>query len=307
MANIKARRALSDLYKRGVEVRFGRGPDGTPKSEIAPKGEGLFVEDDGKPTPLQPGWIQAWVQSPSPLQREMAMRDAQAARARSLVKAKRDEDSEEHLTIMAFLADMSDDSLVDYMIIQGQQDRRSEAMRDVLGDDEWKDMTALQDAMRQYEEDPRDEEELQEDEEFKALMEIDKRFGEQVAKREREILDAERAAMEMRSREDIERKALEKRADLVGTQAFMYEYERQMLFYSVRDFEDNGVLFFESARELAEADDHVRETFQEAMIPFISDASEAKNLQGVVSGSESSEPPSEPATSAASTPETVNA
>lgn len=305
--NIKARRMLSDLYKSGVEVRFGRGPDGRPESKIAPKGEGYFVDDDGKPIPPAPGQIQVWVQSPSPLQREMAMRDAQAARARALVKAKRDENSEEHLTIMAFLADMSDDTLVDYLITQGQQDRRAEAQREVMSDDEWKDMTALQDAMRQYEEDPRSDEELKDDEEYQALMELDKRFGEQVHEKERVILDAERQSLEMRDRSDLERKALERRADIVGTQAFMFEYEKQMLFYSVRDFEDNGILFFESARELAEADDHVRETFQDAMVPFISDASEAKNLQGAESGSDSSGPPNAPETSEASTPEVVNA
>lgn len=307
MANIKARRLLSDLYKRGVEVRFGRDPDGKPRGSIAPKGEGLFVDDEGRPIPLKAGEIQMWVQSPSPLHREMAMRDAQAARARALVRAKRDENSEEHLTIMAFLADMSDDTLVDYMLVQRQQDRRHEAMREVLAEDEWKDMTSYQDAMRQYEEDDRPQEELDKDPEYTALMELDVKFGDQVRARETELLEAERQALSMRSRGDIEKKALEKRAELVGTQAFMAEYEKQMLFYSVRDFEDNGVLFFESARELAEAADEIRTTIQDAMVPFISDVSEAKNSPGAASGSTSSEPPSEPEISAASTPEVANA
>lgn len=307
MANIKARRALSDLYKRGVEVRFGRGPDGQPQGSIAPKGEGYFVDDDGKPIPIGPDEIQMWIQAPSPLQREMAMRDAQASRARALIKAKRDENSEEHLTIMAFLADMSDDSLVDYVLIQGQSDRRAEGMREVLAGDEWADMTAYQDAMRQFEEDGRPEEELEKDPEYTALMELDFKFGEQVAKRETELIESERQALSMRSRADIEKKALEKRAEIVGTQAFMAEYERQMLFYSVRDFDDNGVLFFESARELAEAVDEIRTTIQSAMVPFISDATEAKNLPGAASGSTSSEPPSEPEISAASTPATATA
>jgi len=307
MTNIKARRLLSDLYRRGVEVRFGRGPDGKPHGSVAPKGDGYFVDDEDKPIPPEPGEIQMWIQSPSPLQREMAMRDAQAARARALVRAKRDENSEEHLTIMAFLADMSDETLIDYVLIQGQSERQSTAIREVLGEDEWKEMTSYQDALRQFEEDERSLEELEQDPEHQALMELDLKFGDQVGKRERELEDAERAVLQLRLRGDVERKALEKRAELVGTQAFMAEYERQMLFYSVRDFEDNGALFFESARQLAEADDQIRTTIQDAMVPFISDATEAKNSQGVASGSDSSEPPNAPETSAASTPEAANA
>lgn len=302
MANIKARRRLSDLYKRGVEVRFDGGP-----GRIAPKGEGPFVDDDGKPIPLKPGEVQMWVQSPSPLQREMAMRDGQASRARALIRAKRDENSEEHLTIMAFLAEMTDETLIDYVLVQNQRERRDEAMREVLAGDEWSEMSSYQDALRQFEEDERSEEELEDDPEYQALMELDAKFGEQVRIRESELVDAERQSLEMRPRGDVERKALEKRAEIVGTQAFMAEYERQMLFYSVRDFDDQGVLFYESARQLAEEPDVVRQTIQDAMVPFISDAAEAKNLQGVVSGSDSSELPNAPETSAPSTPEAATA
>ena len=85
----------------------------------------------------------------------------------------------------------------------------------------------------------------------------------------------------------------------------MAEYERQMLFYSIRDFDEPASLFFESAYEMAGQDEDVLRLFQAALAPFISDSAEAKNLQGVVSGSGSSEPPSEPETSEASTPETA--
>lgn len=304
--NIKARRLLSDLYKRGVEVRFGKGPEG-PYEKIAPGGEGAFKSDDGRPLPLAPGEVQIWVQAPSPLQREMAMRDAQAARAKALVAAKRDVESEEHLTIMAYLADLDDAGVIDYVMMQNARERRDQAMREVLAEDEWADMTAYQDALRQFESDDRSEEQLAEDPEYQAIMELDMRFGDQVSEREKELMAAERQSWEMRSRADVERKALEKRAEIVGTQAFMAEYERQMLFYSVRDFDDNAVLFFESARQLAEADDRILMIVQDAMLPFIGDVGEAKNSSGAESGSEQSEPPSAPETSEASTPETVSA
>jgi hypothetical protein len=308
MTNIKARRKLSDLYRRGVELRFGPGEDGLPTYVLPEKGEGYLVDEEGQRVPLpSEDWVQAWVQPPSPLHREMAMRDAQAARAKSLIRAKREKDSEEHLTIMAFLADMDDETLIDYLLVNSARERREAAMREVLAEDEWKDFPSYQDAIRQYEEDPRPQEEIDADPDYIALLELDTKFGDQVADRERQLLDAERDTLKMRPRENLERKALDSRAEIVGTQAFMYEYELQMTYYSVRDFDNNGVMFFESARELAEQDDDVRNALREAMSPFITDAAEAKNSLGAVSGSESSEPPSEPEITEASIPETASA
>jgi hypothetical protein len=294
VANIKARRKLSDLYKKGVEVRFGPNDAGKVEGNVGP-----FVDSEGKPVPATDEHVAMWVQPPSPLQREMALRDAQAARARALVRAKRNEDSEEHLTVMAFLADMSDDTLIEYVLVSDQDSRRNDATREILALKEWEDITSYQDAMRQFEE--MTPEELEDNAEYDALMELDSKFADQVSKREAELLDAAREVLQMRGRGAAEAKALEKRAELVGSQAFMREYERQMMFYSVRDVDDTGVLFFESARELAEQEDEVRELLAEALTPFISDGAEAKNSPGVASGSESSELPKKPETSEAST------
>src|SRR5205807_1752027 len=130
-----------------------------------------------------------FVRPASPLQRNQAMSDAQAARARALIRTKREQDSEEHLTSMAFIVEMSLATLIDYVLMTTQEDRRNEAIRDVLADDEWKDMTALQDAMRQFEEDETPED----DPEFAALLDKDKRYGEQVNERFVQITDAERS------------------------------------------------------------------------------------------------------------------
>jgi len=305
MVNIKARRRLSDLYKVGVEVRFGRDPDGKPIGKIADTGEGYFVDGDGKRPPLAEDEVAMWICPPSPLQRDMAQRDAQAARARALVKTKRDENSEEHLTTLAFLSDMSDETLVDYVLLSDTDTRRNDATREVLAEEEWGDLTALQDAMRQFEE--MEPEELLDNPEYDAIMELDTKFGDQVRKREEELQNAYRDVLKMAGRASTEKKAINKRADLVGSQAFMVEYEKQMLFYSIRDIDDQGSCFFESARECAEQPDDVRQLIQDALLPFVQDAGEAKNSLGVVSGSDSSEPPSEPETSEASTPEESNA
>jgi hypothetical protein len=294
--NIKARRKLSELFKEGVEVRFGSNDDGKPVGKIGP-----FTNSAGDRASCPDDEVAMFIRPPDPLQREMAMREGQAKRARALVKAKRDESSEEHLTIMAFLADMGDESLIDYVILGDTNDRRAEAEREILALDEWKDMTSYQDAMRQLADLEPDE--LEGNEEWEALIALDDRFGQQVTDRERELADAQRDVLRMLDRSEVERRALEKRSEMVGSQAFISEYERQMLYFSVRDVDNTDVLFFESATELASQPDVVRETISEALLPFISDGSEAKNSPGAAAGSDSSVPPRKPETSESSTPE----
>jgi hypothetical protein len=295
---LKARRKLADLYKTGVEVRFGPGPDGKPQGEIGP-----FEDSGGSPIPASDDQVCVWVQPPSPLQREQALRYAQASRSKALLAAKRDEESDEHLTVMAFLADMSDETLAEYVLVNGNEARRQEAMRDVLGRDEWKDITALTDAMAQFE----DDQTPPDDPEYKAVLERETQFSDQISDREHELMDGARDALMMLGRERIEKKALEQRSEIVGTQAFMQEYERQMMFYSVRDMDNQGSCFFESAKECADVPDEVRVKFKEALEPFLNDGAEAKNLPGAADGLEPSVQPSKPETSAASTPEDVSA
>jgi hypothetical protein len=285
--NLQARRKLSELYKKGVEVRFG--PDG---GRIGPFEEPA-AEDE----------VALYVAPPSPLQREQALRDAQAKRARALIATKREEESEEHLTSKAFLAEMSLPTLIDYVLIADQEERRAEAIRDVLARDEWKDISALQDALRQFDEDETDED----DPEYKAILERDEEYGRQVNERDLSLIEAARDALKLLSRDELERRALEKRSELVGSQAFMNEYERQMTYYSVREVGNDSLLFFESARDWADQDDLIQTTIKEALSMFINEGTEAKNSQGAVSGSDSSALPSEPVISEVSIPETANA
>lgn len=270
MASIKARRELNDLFAQGVEVRFGRNADGQPEGRIGP-----FLNSEGKFKPAEDGEIAMFVRPPSPLQREQAMRDGQARRARALINAKRNEDSEEHLTIMAFLADMSDETLIDYLLVQEQNDRYQEAMREVLSREEWANMTELQDALRQFED--MEDEELVGNEEYSALMELDEKFTEQIRERLSSLTDAQRDAMRLMRRETLERRALEKRSEMVGSQAFINEYQLQMEFYAVRDADDHSKLFYSSAREFAEQHEAVREKIAEALSQFIGESGEAKN------------------------------
>lgn len=295
--NIKKRKLLSELYKKGVEIRFATDPNtGVPVGKIGP-----FLDDNGRAIPCPDDTVAMFIRPPDPLQRDMAMRAGQGKRAAALVKAKRDENSEEFLTITAFLADMSDETLIDYVLLGDQSMRRSEAEREILALEEWKEMANYQEAMRQFDEMPA--EELEDNEEWKALLELDDKYAKQVAERELQLSDAQRDSMRFLQREQVEKKALDKRAEMVGSQAFMNEYERQMLYFSVRDAENIDQLFFESATELAMQPDEVRDVINEALLPFITDSAEAKNSQGAASGSDSSVPPVKQETSAASTPE----
>lgn len=301
--NIKQRRLLSDLFKEGTEIRFG-GKYGKA-GKIGP-----FVEEaTGRKIPLDEDTeVSMYVCPPDPVQREMSLRAANAKRAKALMLTKRDEESEEYLTAMAFLVDMDQETLIDYVLIGGIPSRRAEAEREVLALEEWKDMTALQDAMREYGE--KSEEELallQDDPEFKALMEADERYGDQIAERENQLEDAARDVLKMvaksQGREELERKALERRSELVANQAYLHEYERQMRFYAVRDSDRIDLLFYESPEDLAAAPDQIQDLIMEALLPYISEEGEAKNSPGAASGSESSEPPKKPETSESSTPE----
>lgn len=293
--NLQARRKLSELYRKGIEVRFG--PDGYRIGRQADTGLPPF--DD----PLREDEVAVWVCPPSPLQRDQAMRDAQAAKARALIKAKRDENSEEHLTTLAFLAEMSHETLIDY-VLEGERDERErEAMRDVLGEDEWKDITELQDALRQFDESGAAED----DPEWVPVLERDREYGRQVNKRLREITEGARESYRMLSIESLEKRALDKRSELVGAQRFMTEFELRMTYYSVRDIKDRNVLFFDSPHEFSEQDDIIQHGIKEALAIFINDGTEAKNWSGAASGSSASTPPDKPETSAASTPAAVSA
>ena len=276
MANIAARKKLSALYARGVALRFT--PEG-PKFADPDVNRGAFPEDDK----AGPDDVEVWIAPPNPHQREMALREGQAARARALLKVKNDPESEEHLTTKAFLADMSFETLVDYMIVNDQQERLNEAMRSVLGEDEWENFPELQDAMRQYDEavaayeetgtgvDPRT------DPEFNPLREADARFAKAVDEREHEMREAARESMILVGRDELERRAMERRGEMVGSQAFAIEYEDHMRFYSVREPDNRNALFFENVRALREADDVVRDAIVTALRMFITEGAEAKN------------------------------
>jgi len=303
--NIQKRRRLSELYVRGAEARFNESGAASfdPKKTVEDE-EGnthpapIVSDDDFERTDDD---VVIWVQPPSPLQREQALREAQAARSRALLNARRDDDSADAANTKAFVASMERETLIDYVLSSEEQERRERAQRDVLGRDEWEDFSSLQDAMRQWDEagNPRTEE-------WQPLIDKDIEFGRQVSDAAKYLRDSDREALTLMSRDELERKAFDKRIELLGSQAFISEYERQMIFFAARDDEDHSALFFEDIDDLMSQEDIVQSTISDTLSSFIEDPGEAKNSQRAASGSEESELPDEQETSEASTPETPN-
>lgn len=285
--NIKARKRLAALYEKGIEVRF---------TEDGPK-RGPFEE------PLAPddeSTVAVWMSPPSPLHREMAMRDASAARSRAVLAAKSNPDSDEAVVTKAFLKSLSLDSLVDFVLTIDESERQEEAQREVLAEEEWKDFTELQDSMRQWDEagNPRTDE-------WMPLVERDLEFGRQVREVANRIRGDALASLKQQARGDLEQMAFDKRVDMVGTQAFVALYEDHMLFYSCRDVENHSEMFFEDVDDMKSMPEEVTKELAETITDFIEDPREAKNSQGAASGSQSSDLPAEPETSEPSTPEAV--
>jgi len=272
-----------ELYETGGLVRFSRDADGKPII-------------DGEPTEND---VQIWVGPPSPLQREMSIREAQAARSRAMLEGRRKEESDQYVNARSFLVNLDFEDLVDYVLDSEENERMTRARRDVLAEKEWEDFNQLRDAMRQFEEAG----EPYEDPEWADLLARDKAFGDQVFERGNEIRDADRAGLVLQPREELEKRALDRRIEIAGTAVFMRVYDEWMLFYGCRDDEDHNLLFFENINQMKSMPEDVQVALKNKLDSFITDPVEAKNLQAAGSGSTSSVPQSEPETSPASTPE----
>lgn len=257
-ARIEKRKRLESLFDRGGYVRLNVDTEGRP-----------IVE----PESHDESDILIWVGPPSPLQREMAIREGQARRARVMLDARDREDSDTWLTIHNFVRGLSMGALVDYVLELDEQEHYSQARRDILQQKEWEDINQLRDAMRQYEEagspvgDP----------EWDKFLARDQELGDQIYKRAMEIRDDARAGYMHMPRGKVEDKALDKRIDQAGSGAFMTTYEEWMLFYACRDDEDHTELYFDDPNDIKKLPTEVHGALAEKLQSFISDGAEAKN------------------------------
>lgn len=279
--NIQRRRRLQELFERGTEVRFNAGG-------VMNEGQSQSEDD-----------VIVWVTPPSPLQREQAVRDAQATRAKLLLKAKNDPDSVPAAISEQYVREMSFEDKVMYLSEIDSAEIQTEATRNVLAQDEWEDIDALRDLMRQWEEagSPTD------DPEWNDLLQRDIEFGDEIQQEVIRISAAKEESLRMVAEDQLTERALEKRLEVMGNQAFMDAYQNNLVFYACRDEDDHRELFFENVEDMRSYPDEVQEAVLYAFSTFITEAGEAKNSPRVADGSEPSEPPVEPETSESSTPE----
>lgn len=271
LTNIQKRKRLEALYERGENVTFG------------PEDEQVAI----------------FVGPCSPLQREMAIREAQAQRSRAMLEARTDDTSGQALNARSFISGLNLDELIEYITSLDESDRTSRARRDVLALKEWEDFNSLRDSMRQFEEagSPVD------DPEWAPLMKRDAQFGDQVLERIEVIREGDIEGLKLMPRDVLEKRAFEKRVEQAGSNVFMKVYEDYMLFYSCRDDEEHSELFFDSVEDLRSMPEEVQDSLETTLAKFITEAAEAKNSPPVVSGSTSSDQSNEPETSPSSTPE----
>jgi hypothetical protein len=304
MGNISKRRRLKDLYVVGYMVHFNASAAGI----FDDKGEHLAHFRKGStpaPVPVEDETFKinehddlVWVQAPSPFQREQALREASVKRAKVVLAAKDDKDNDVYgLQAQTFLNEMSMDTLIEYVLTMSEGERYKQAQREVLAKSEWKDFSTLQDMMRQWEEAGQPD-----TEEWRPLIDRDIKFGTDVSNRADELRDGVREGYALQPREQLEKKALDRRLDIVGNQEFMIEYEKQMLYYSCRDPEVKHELYFDDVEDMLSYDEFVQGVIVEASKFLLQSPEEVRGLSRAAHGSESAVPPASPETSEASTP-----
>lgn len=281
LSSIQKRKRLEALYARGDYIRFG--PDGILKPDA------VDTEDT----------VKIWVGPPSPLQREMSIREATASRNRAVLNARRNDSDSLMVNAAVYVAGLEPQELIDFVLDLDDAERLSRARREVLLLKEWEDFNSLRDAMRQYEEAGSPED----DPEWAPLLERDRQFGEAVDQQYATLREGDGEGLKLMPRPEQEKRAVDKRVDQQGSALFMKTYEDQMLWYACRDDEDHSVLFFDSPSELRSMPEEVQEALSDLLASFINEAAEAKNSQAAGSGSPSSEPVKEPETSPAYSPD----
>jgi predicted RNA-binding protein YlxR (DUF448 family) len=253
--NIKARRRLHDLFERGKLVRFNVTEDGD-----------MILDGDEQETDEK-----IWICPPSQMQREQALREAQATRARESLRIQ-DPESDEYKVAKDWVEDQERKSLEEYVLSLGDADRRQAAIRLVLSGDDWKEFDALTDAMRQWEEAGNPD-----TEEWAPLIAKDKAFGEQLDEAFKSVLESDKEAIGLISTDELQKRSLKRRKEILTTQAFVDVYEKYMTYFSCRDADDHRTLYFGSPEELYELPEEVLDVLRGSMAEFIQEATEAKN------------------------------
>lgn len=263
------RRRLSDLYVRGVEV--------------------VFDDDNGPP-------VTVWLQKLNPIDRESCLRRAHAARARAMVESD-NEDSELYQSFYGQIRLVSDDKTLIGLIVAEEVARYRQRVEAELATDEetWGKDRYLQGLVDAWlgdagsgglaavrVEDP-DDPEVQ-----RVSAELD-RFEDEVIKLVK--AEDERLTEEWRAapKDELWKRATRRMIELRANEAFAAEFERQQLFFSVRDPDDHSKRYFGTLQEFDDLDENVRKKLSEEYGTMTVDSIEGKDSRASQPSSNSSD------------------
>jgi hypothetical protein len=265
------RRRLSDLYVVGTVVRCG---DGT-----------------GEP-------IDVWVNKLNDIDRESAIRRANAAKARYLMEAA-DEDGELFQAAWGQVREFDDRDALVAVVIADDVVRYRRKVEAELGADEetWGKDGYLQGLVDAWFGDGVNEGLVQthisdpDDPEVKRVLDELNRFSDQVT----DLVVRESASLEKdweaTTDDELWNKAAHRLLEQRGDEIFGKEFERQELFYAVREMDDHRKRYFSTIAEVDDLSEQVRSRLLRAYNELIVDSQETKDLPVARDSSSSSESP----------------
>lgn len=267
------KRRLSDLYVRGREMSVNDG--------------------EGEP-------IKVWVNKLNEIDRESVLRRANAAKARFMI----DSDNEESEQFSAMYAESRDinsrHELILFIVSDDVNAARRRVESQIAGDEEtWSKEGYLQGLVDAWigdetnpglaatiQEDPKDPEAL------RVSDELD-RFEQEVRRR----VDAETHTL-VKDWEDVDidilrRKATHLLLDLKSSEEFVREFQRQQIFYSIREPNDHRKRYFTTITEVDDLDEDLRKYLVEQYESLVVPPDEGKDSPPLADSSNSSEAPEE--------------
>jgi hypothetical protein len=273
MASVKRRRRLGDLYVRGKE----------------------FTVDDGTGDP-----VTVWLQKLNELERDAVLRRASACKARYLLDAEQEE-TELFVGTMSSVREYVDrpgmiDIVIGEDLVKAQQRIEAQITHDEngwgkdnkIGDliDAWTGSDDTPGFAAAFAEDENDPEALRIKGEVEAFEADVARAVEE--ERQRLIADCEDKPENELSRLAAHQ-ILKRRAD----EEFMKEWNRQQIFYAIRELDDHHKRYFGTLQEVDDLHDYVREMLERQCSLLFVEASEGKDSPLVTNSSTSSEPTDE--------------
>lgn len=254
-------RRLTDLFVRGKEVTIG----------------------DGE------GAITVWVQKLNPVDQEMALRRANAARARILAK-KKDEDSFEYQSTRMDIVGKDADELIEFLVADVIQSKSQSFEAELAAEDEWSKDHYLQGLRDSWNDGLKDAYHMDNDDEEAARVFAElRRFSDEVTKLLQGEAEKLRGDYKDTSDEELENLVFDKMFAATADMAWVHEYRRCEIWLGVRELENHKKRYFESRDEV----DHLE---QEVLVPLVAayhevnvDVTEGKGLVGTPPSSPSSE------------------